>query len=129
MSLLLASKAVAAFFIPSTVDLATAESPATVELSFLLDGSIGGTDVGAWYNGSSTVIGNDFEIKAVEVGGPAGFTGTFGAYLPITETRLWSLQQSGVGTKSGEIEFSLRRIGDTIDVLVVNTVFNVEVTA
>lgn len=129
MSLLLSSAKKSVFFLPSVIDSASAANPNTAELIVSLTGDYSGTESGDWYSGNNPVIGNSFEIYAEEVAGPAGFVGTFDAWLPISEDRSWSLEQAGVGFKSGVIQFTIRRIGETSLVLSVETTFNVEVTA
>ena len=113
MSLLLSSAKGNIFDLPTSVSDTGLINPLTITLSFGLGGDYGGTESGRWYLPVVSNIGNDFEILAEEVGGPAGFTGTFGTWLAISESRTWSLTQSGAGIKAGQINFSLRRSGET----------------
>ena len=113
MSLLLSSAKVNIFNLPMLVSDSGLTNPLTITLSFGLSGGYGGTELGRWYLPVVSNIGNDFEILAEEVGGPAGFTGTFGTWLVISESRTWSLTQSSAGFKAGQINFSLRRSGET----------------
>ena len=129
MSLLLAAAKQQTFFIPIEIRDVSSTNPLTGILTFNLNGSISGTVLDRWYRPPSTVIGNDFEIYAEEIGGPSGFVGTFDTWLTISSARTWSLQQSGIGAATGQIQFTLRRIGDTEPTLVVTTDFYVEVIA
>lgn len=128
MSLLLSSAKQSIFSIPAQVVLASPDNPTTATLSFNTNGSYTGTVNGRWYAPPATVIGNDFEIYAEEVGGPAGFTGTFDSWLSLDSVRTWSLQKNGIGVVTGNIIFRIRRIGDTNPAIEGQTYWEVEVT-
>lgn len=127
MSLLLSAVRASQFYIPTVVDIASTDNPLTGSISFQRSGDIISVENSEWYRNGLFNVGDYFEIYAEEVGGPTGFTGTFTTWLPLTEARTWALERSGVGIATGEIQFSIRRTGDTDAVIIGNTTFNVEV--
>lgn len=127
MSLLLSSAKGNIFNLPTSVSDASSTNPLTITLSFGLGGDYGGTESGRWYLPVVSNIGNDFEILAEEVGGTVGFTGTFDTWLVISELRTWSLTKSSVGFKEGQINFSLRRTGETAVIITKLCYWSVEV--
>lgn len=127
MSLLLSSAKQTIFSIPASILVESSNNPTTATLNFNVNGAYTGDVTGRWYIPPATVIGNDFEIYAEEVGGPSGFGGTFDTWLPLSSARTWQLQKNGIGIVLGSIIFRLRRVGDTNPAFEGQTDWSVEV--
>lgn len=129
MSLLLAAKGRAAVSVPNAAANATgASSPQTAFVSFNSNGNITRSQ-GAplrWYDVITAGIGNDFEIYAELITG-TGFTGeVFDTWISLGTNRLWQLEVVS-GSATGEIKFSIRRLGETDAIASGNITFLAEV--
>lgn len=130
MSLLLAAKGRAAVSVPNneSANAAGASSPQTAFVVFDSNGNVVRSQDTPlrWYDVITTGIGNDFEIYAELITG-SGFTGeVFDTWLSLGTNRSWELQLlSGVAT--GEIKFSIRKLGETNVIASGNIDFLVEV--
>lgn len=130
MSLLLAAKGRAAVSVPNAAATAAgASSPQTAFVSFNSNGNITRSEDAPlrWYDVITTGIGNDFEIYAELITG-SGFTGAvFGAWLSLGANRIWELNRVASGSATGEIKFSIRRLGETNVIASGNITFLAEV--
>ena len=127
MSLILSAKGVKAIDIPDLPSIATGtSSPQTAQAIFDNDGSLILTpNTAKWYSFITAGIGNDYELYATVISG-TGFTGTFDAWQALSATLTFELSVAS-GAANGVIEFSIRRVGETVNMEVQQITFDSEV--
>lgn len=116
MSLLLSLKASRAVFANNAIpQVVSTESPLTASVTYNTNGEVTFTNGSTtWYAALITGIGDFYEIFAEDVTDPpASITGTLDAWLTISEDRTWSIQQVGVGESTAQINFKIRKVGET----------------
>lgn len=96
---------------------AEAFDPATATASYSLAStgvrSASGLSNANWIN--PAVGMGDFEVLATVQSGTLS-SGLTGSYLPLSATRTWTRQRSGVGTSTCIIRIQVRRISDAVQV-------------
>jgi len=67
--------------------------------------------VGSWIKNPQPGIGNDWEVSATLISGLPPETNPLDTFLPLTETRVWGLQQIGIGERECRIRLNFRPAG------------------
>jgi hypothetical protein len=92
--------------------IATHPSNATAAVNITNAGVQSGTDGGP-YNWLKGGIASNYEIMATLISGTV--TGdAFGSWLNLGTSRVWSLTETGIGTKLGSITLQIRPVGGSV---------------
>ena len=131
MSILLASKGRAAVQVPNvTASAIGPASPQIAQVTFNPNGAlVYGVDNALWFAVITPGIGNDFEVFAVAPGGSGWGGDSFDTWLSLGSMRQWTLTQSSVGFVSEQVEFRIRRSGDSTVIASGIITFYAEVSA
>lgn len=131
MSLLLSARGRSAVNVPSVTASAVGNTaPQVAQVSFNSNGSLSyGVLSTMWFAVITPGIGNDFEVFAVNPGGSGWGGQPFGTWLSLGSMRQWTLTQNSIGFNSEQVEFRIRRVGDTVLAASGIITFTAEVTA